>query len=89
MWLNMEAKSLSHRLSILKVLFESGKKLTATDFNISNANQYFRQLEKQGFIKNEIIKSNGVYLRYVPSDVRSKVREHLEAHKVYKKCMES
>lgn len=41
-----------HERHIVKVILEEGEK-TATDFsNISNANQYFCNLEKEGILKS-------------------------------------
>jgi len=47
-------KNNTHKLNILKVLFDTKLKLTATDFSyVSNANQYFVELENQGLITSE------------------------------------
>jgi len=78
--------ALSHKLNILKRLFTTNEHLTATDFSyISNANQYFVELEQQGLIKSE----NGykgktrVKLRFIPDEYRKKVYEYLVTHKAY------
>lgn len=43
----------THRYNILKDIYNSDKKLTATDFNYSNANQYLVELEAKGLIIRE------------------------------------
>ncbi len=76
-------KTLSHKLHILKTLIESDVKLTATDFSyVSNANQYFCELELQGLIKSEWGKKGNskVKLRYVPNEIREKARKFLSTH---------
>ena len=77
-------KSLGHKLHILKILLESDTKLTATDFSfISNANQYFVELELQGLIKSEWGKKgkSKVKLRYVPSEFKRRAKQFLLTHK--------
>ena len=76
-------KTLSHKLQILTVLYYSHTKLTATDFScVSNANQYFVELELQGLIKSEWGKKGNakVKLRYVPSESREEVEDYLKTH---------
>lgn len=76
-------KTLSHKLHILKTLFDSDVKLTATDFSyVSNANQYFCELELQGLIKSEWGKKGNakVKLRYVPNELREKAKKFLSTH---------
>jgi len=73
-------KTLSHKLHILKTLLHSDIKLTATDFSyVSNANQYFCELELQGLIKSEWGKKgkSKVKLRYVPNELRDKANKYL------------
>ncbi len=44
----------NHAKAILKTLYKTKDKLTATDFShISNPNQYFCELEHQDLIKSE------------------------------------
>lgn len=79
----MGTKRDSHKLNILKRLFDSKEQLTATDFtHISNPNQYFVELESQGYIKSEWgYKGNAkVKYRFVPNDSRDKVSEYLKNH---------
>ena len=76
-------KTLTHKLHILETLFNSDVKLTATDFSyVSNANQYFCELELQGLMKSEWGKKgkSRVKLRYVPNELREKVRKFLSTH---------
>ncbi|WP_297485689.1 hypothetical protein [Sulfurimonas sp.] len=76
-------KTLSHKLHILKTLLDSDIKLTATDFSyVSNANQYFCELELQGLIKSEWGKKgkSKVKLRYVPNELREKASKFLSTH---------
>ncbi len=77
-------KKLNHKLHILKTLLESDTKLTATDFSfISNANQYFVELELQGLIKSEWGKKgkSKVKLRYVPCEFKKRAKQFLLTHK--------
>ena len=70
-------------MHILKTLFDSDVRLTATDFSyVSNANQYFVELELQGLIKSEWGKKGNskVKLRYVPSEKREKASNFLSTH---------
>ncbi len=75
---------LSHKLHILKTLLDSDIKLTATDFSyISNANQYFVELESQGLIKSEWVKEEGktpFKLRFIPSECREKAEDFFSRH---------
>jgi len=76
-------RNLSHKLHILKTLLESDVKLTATDFSyISNANQYFCELEAQKLIKSKWGKKGKakVKLRFIPSELREKAKKYLETH---------
>jgi len=76
-------KKLSHKLHILKTLLASDVKLTATDFSyVSNANQYFVELELQGLIKSEWGKKGQakVKLRYVPTELKDKANKYLSTH---------
>ena len=76
-------RALSHKLHILKTLITSDVKLTATDFSyVSNANQYFCELELQGLIKSEWGKKgkSKVKLRYVPNELREKASNFLSTH---------
>jgi len=73
-------KNLSHKLNILKILFTTQKKLTATDFSyVSNPNQYFVELENQELIKSEWGNKGNtkVKFRFVPSEYRDRVEEYL------------
>ena len=77
----METQKLTHKYNILKILFETGLKLTATDFSyVSNANQYFVELENQGLINSEWGKKgkSKVKLRFVSKKQREKAKKYLE-----------
>jgi len=77
------SNQLSHKLFILKTLIESDVMLTATDFSyISNANQYFVELEAQKLIKSEWGKKGKakVKLRFVPNEWREKAQKFLNTH---------
>ena len=79
-WLNMETKKLTHKYNILKILYDTGLKLTATDFSyVSNANQYFVELENQGLITSELIPNSksGTKIRFVSEEQRVKVKKYL------------
>ncbi len=70
----------THKLNILKVLFETGEKLTATDFHyVSNANQYFCELEDEDLITSEWDKKGNsrVKRRYVADRQKKTVKEYL------------
>lgn len=71
----------SHKYNILKTLYTTGLKLTATDFSfISNANQYFVELEEQDLITSEWGKKGEakVKLRYVAEHQRGKAQKYLK-----------
>ena len=79
----MTTKKTTHKINILKVLLETQERLTATDFtHISNPNQYFVELEHQGFIKSEWgFKGNSkVKFRFVADDTREKAMQFLKSH---------
>ena len=75
---------LSHKLHILKTLLESKVKLTATDFSyISNANQYFVELESQELIKSKWSRKKGktpFKLRFVSKKCREKAEDFFSLH---------
>ena len=70
----------THKLRILKRLYDTGGKLTATDFHyVSNANQYFCELENEDLITSEWGKKGDakVKLRFVAPHQKKAVREYL------------
>lgn len=76
------AMSLNHKYRILKRLYDTGLKLTATDFSyISNANQYFVELENQDLITSEWGEKGDarVKLRYIAKHQKEKVKKYLES----------
>lgn len=71
----------THKYNLLKRLYDTGLKLTATDFShVSNANQYFVELENQDLIMSEWgEKGNArVKLRYVAEHQRDRVEKYLD-----------
>jgi len=73
--------SSTHKLRILKRLQDSGDKLTATDFYyVSNANQYFCELEDEDLITSEwgIKGGSRVKLRYIAEHQKGRVEEYLD-----------
>ena len=79
----MKTQKLTHKYNILKFLYDTGLKLTATDFSyVSNANQYFVELESQGLISSEW-GSKGkskVKLRFVAKKQRDKAKKYLDSY---------
>jgi len=74
-------KKLSHKLHILKTLLHSDVKLTATDFSyVSNANQYFCELENEDLITSEWGKKGDarVKLRFVAPHQLQDAKDYLE-----------
>jgi hypothetical protein len=74
---------LTHKLQILHTLHSTSLKLTATDFSyVSNANQYFVELEHQGLITSEwgIRGKAKVKLRFIADEQMKKVEQHLNTY---------
>lgn len=72
----------THKHRILKRLFDTGLKLTATDFSfVSNANQYFVELENQDLITSEWGERGDarVKLRFVATDQREPAKKYLDS----------
>lgn len=70
----------THKYNLLKRLYDTGLKLTATDFSyVSNPNQYFVELENQDLITSEwgTKGESRVKLRYVADHQRDKVEMYL------------
>lgn len=73
--------SINHKHRILKRLYDTGLKLTATDFShVSNANQYFIELENQDLIKSEWGEKGDarVKLRYVAEQQQERAKKYLD-----------
>ena len=71
----------THKYRLLKKLYDTELKLTATDFSyVSNANQFFVELENQGLITSEWGKKGKakVKLRFVDVDQRIKAKKYLD-----------
>ena len=80
-------KKSTHKLNILKKLYETGLHLTATDFKASNANQYLRELESQGLVIRYWVRNEGetpFKLAYVSDETREKATKYLNAFKSVK-----
>lgn len=73
----------SHIYSILKKIYSSNKKLTATDFNCSNANQYLVELEAKGLIIREWKQKGGTRAKFafVSHEMKEKVLAFLNKKK--------
>lgn len=75
-------KTNTHKYNILKILYDTRLKLTATDFAyISNSNQYFVELENQNLISSEWAYKGKtkVKLRFIKQKQISKVKTYLNA----------
>lgn len=71
----------THKYRLLKKLYDTELKLTATDFSyVSNANQFFVELENQGLITSEWGKKGKakVKLRFVDERQRTKAKKYLD-----------
>jgi len=71
----------THKYNLLKRLYDTELKLTATDFSyVSNANQYFVELENQDLITSEWGKRGNarVKLRYVAKHQRENAKKYLD-----------
>lgn len=71
----------THKYNLLKRLYDTEIKLTATDFSyVSNANQYFVELEHQDLITSEWGKKGNatVKLRFVGEDQKERVEKYLD-----------
>lgn len=80
----MENRKLHHKLKILKLLYDTGLRVTASQLKISNANQYLGSLEKSGLISRvEVPRENSTSYKvgFVDRKTRKKAKEFLEKHK--------
>ncbi len=71
----------THKYNLLKRLYDTELKLTATDFSyVSNANQYFVEMEQQDLITSEWGKKGNakVKLRFVGEDQKERVEKYLD-----------
>ena len=71
----------THKYNLLKRLYDTELKLTATDFShVSNANQYFVELESQDLITSEWGKKGDakVKLRFVGDHQKERVEKYLD-----------
>ncbi|MDR0762234.1 MAG: hypothetical protein LBF13_04205 [Campylobacteraceae bacterium] len=73
---------LTHKVRLLKALYETRLKLTATDFSyVSNANQYFAELEHQDLITSEWGDKGSakVKFRFIAEKQSKKAEKYLKA----------
>jgi hypothetical protein len=80
--------ALSHKVEILKRLHQEKTKLTATDLNyVSNANQYFVELENLGLITSEWgLKGNArVKYRFITPQQYPKAEKYLKSYRALDK----
>ena len=73
-------KKVTRKLNILQTLYSTKLHLTATDFKISNANQYLGELESQRLIERYWVKNEGdtpFKLAYVSDDTRERAEKYL------------
>ena len=71
-------KTQSHKCRIIETLLRGGVK-TATDFSfVSNANQYFVELEKVGIIKSEYGIKGRARVKFRTIDDKDKALKFLE-----------
>jgi len=71
----------SHKYNLLKKLYDTGLKLTATDFSyVSNANQYFVELEHQDLITSEWGRKGKakVKLSFIADHQRGRAKKYLD-----------
>ena len=76
-------QKLQHKLNILKLLYDTGLRVTASQLNISNANQYFIPLKYAGLISRDEVpreKSTPYKVGFVDDRTREKAKEFLEKH---------
>ena len=74
------AKKTNHKSTILKKLYDTQLKLTATDFHASNANQYLGELEAQDLITREKVKRDKMSsykVAYITKEQKPKVEKYL------------
>lgn len=79
----MNDRTLHHKLSILKLLYDTGLRVTASQLNISNANQYFIPLEELGLISRvKVPRENSTPYKvgFVDNKTRKKAKEFLEKY---------
>jgi len=71
----------THTYNLVKKLYDTGLKLTATDFSyVSNANQYFVKLERQDLVTSEWGRKGKakVKLRFIADHQRERVKKYLD-----------
>lgn len=72
---------MTKKLQILKILYDTGSKLTATDFKMSNANQYLCTLEGMRLIEREWYKppkGASFKLAFISVKTRTKAQKYLK-----------
>lgn len=79
----MKNQKLTHNLNILKVLYDTDMRLTASQLHISNANQNFIDLEEMKLIKRVEVPRVGkspFKVGYVDDDTREKAEQYLNKY---------
>ncbi len=79
----MNTQALNHKLNILKLLYDTGLRVTASQLIISNANQYLIPLEEAKLISRvEVPRENSSPYKvgFVNRDTRKKAKEYLEKY---------
>ncbi|MEA2100874.1 MAG: hypothetical protein U9P72_12180 [Campylobacterota bacterium] len=79
----MNSRTLHHKLSILKLLYDTGMRVTASQLSISNANQYLIPLEELKLISRvEVPRENSSPYKvgFVDATTRKKAKEFLQKH---------
>ena len=79
----MNNQKLTHSINILKVLYDTDMRLTASQIHISNANQNFIDLEEMKLIKRVKVPRVGkrpFKVGYVDDDTRLKAEQYLKKH---------
>jgi len=72
----------THKRNILQTLYNTRLHLTATDFRISNANQFLIELESQELIERYWVRNEGetpFKLAYVSDATKDKAKKYLNA----------
>lgn len=76
-------RALQHKLNILKLLYDTGMRITASQLSISNANQYFIPLEEMKLIKRVSIQrenSTPYKVGFIDTQTKEKAKEYLKKH---------
>lgn len=71
-------KSETHQRALIRLMLEKGE-ITACQIAISNANQYFKELERKGISEFRVGKLGNatVRWRYIPTNKREKALKYI------------